>query len=719
MTQQLITNTPFNSGQGDRLAVAFTKVNANFTELYSQQVFVPASPVNGTTIAAAALAASVNGGGIVRLPPGTISLVSYGQPLPMFNGVYYEGSGWGLDDSGNLYGTVLVGNNTFDCFAYNNVPTLTPPVSQQAYLAGKLHGAGIRNIGMQNFTYGIHIGEYFKPGMVGCTFENLATANCGWGFWFDNFSQCIFNNLNSIVSTVGLGWLGCANNGVWIEGNSTARMLYGSVGVTNPQNIQGWVINARGFSVINDVNIYSLQANKIPSVLVVAPCTAAGTTITVPDTTKFAVNQPVLLSGFSTYPTGVNCAGCASGSGGGINVKTNGSLGQQICFVTRIISPTTLSIATLQTDTNQTFTNSTVAASTRVVTTNGTTTVAIAGTSFNDYNNSAIINISGLPAGNGNYYVVNNPGSGTWNLATTPGGAAVSFTAGTGVANPCIYTMGFPHLTVAGYQYSGGNAGTIQPLCVQDCDLENSGTCCLLVQNSASGIKVKTNYVGPTPPQFVGYQSFASFRSAGFTYIEAGSTATAISFDSDLSSALVQMVGSVGRPSLWYGFAVPGSQNGPGGLAIVAGDPTGRLQVSNSMMLSLSGQAAPELAWNNQSFLEFPSAIGSPAQLLGDGASINIVNGHSSHVAYTGAGGAGLTLPTIAAKGEGIWLYIVNTTGNSCVITSAGAQKIYNGDLAGSAVATTFTIAAHKNAILIASTDNFNGSGNLFWSRFV
>jgi len=33
--QQLIINTPINSGEGDSLKVAFDKVNSNFSELYS------------------------------------------------------------------------------------------------------------------------------------------------------------------------------------------------------------------------------------------------------------------------------------------------------------------------------------------------------------------------------------------------------------------------------------------------------------------------------------------------------------------------------------------------------------------------------------------------------------------------------------------------------------------------------------------------------------
>ena len=103
MTQQTIITTPANTGAGDSPKSAFDKVNANFTDLYTQVGAISISVVSygadptGVADSTAAIQAAINavaalGGGTVFLPDGVYNISS--TLTISSSGVTLLGAGW-------------------------------------------------------------------------------------------------------------------------------------------------------------------------------------------------------------------------------------------------------------------------------------------------------------------------------------------------------------------------------------------------------------------------------------------------------------------------------------------------------------------------------------------------------------------------------------------------------------------------------------------------
>ena len=270
--------------------------------------------VSDSSIRAAALTAYNSGGGIVKLPPGNITLLS---PLPLYNGVSYQGTGWQADAissnlTASLGGTALIGDGTFDAFDYNNTDlgSLPPGTSgnNHAFFALMLNGVNISDMTLVNFNYGIKIGALYAPGCASCTFKRISFINCkSWCFWVENYFNIVCEQLIcSNYGANGVGSTGIGAGGIAKVCSATASIAAGGNSLwthilctnANPliHNIVQW---GRASSFLNDENCFDEQTELNTSTTpVTQACTMTNLSanITVTDGTKFAVNEPVQFS---------------------------------------------------------------------------------------------------------------------------------------------------------------------------------------------------------------------------------------------------------------------------------------------------------------------------------------------------------------------------------------------------------------------------------------
>lgn len=249
-------------------------------------------------IRAAALAASNNGGGIVKIPVGTITLSAM---LPMYDGVIYEGVPVRNDISGaqtsGIGGTILQGDGTFIGMGYNTADLGAPLSTSALFMAGMLSGTGARDITFVNFSYGLKIGGLYNPGIKYSTFHNLSFVNCQqWGAWIENYAECNFTYLTANncqvggIVRVGSGatLLDCGNS-KWEGTNVTIASSILSRGICT------WT---RGSSNMTQETSFHEGAARAPQSTVTQAATMsnASANITVTDGTKFPLDMPMTWS---------------------------------------------------------------------------------------------------------------------------------------------------------------------------------------------------------------------------------------------------------------------------------------------------------------------------------------------------------------------------------------------------------------------------------------
>lgn len=120
MTQQVIVNSPTNSGLGDQLFAAFNKVNANFTELYGRSFppFTPLVSILAADVQVISSTSLTNAGPLVALVPG-VHLVT--TSVWMFtNGATNGGWKYGFNYTGTFVNSLsFVGGMVTTAGAYN------------------------------------------------------------------------------------------------------------------------------------------------------------------------------------------------------------------------------------------------------------------------------------------------------------------------------------------------------------------------------------------------------------------------------------------------------------------------------------------------------------------------------------------------------------------------------------------------------------------------
>jgi hypothetical protein len=260
----------------------------------TEPIYIATAATDAAIRAAASLANS-SGGGVVKIPAGTITLSS---ALPMYNGVIYEGVPVWMDQRGSLTsgegGTILTGDGTFNGFEYNATDLGTAPTDYNAFLDAAVQGAGIMDITLVNFLNGVKIGAKYNPGANYCRFERLHIVHCAaWGFWAENFINCKADKLNIVNCVVGGRAAVCSGATAYNSGNSSWTDTF----VQAPATGRGIVHWARFASSLNDDISMHEQCNRsTASISQAATMSNGSANITVTTGSAFAVDLPVTVS---------------------------------------------------------------------------------------------------------------------------------------------------------------------------------------------------------------------------------------------------------------------------------------------------------------------------------------------------------------------------------------------------------------------------------------
>lgn len=278
---------------------------------------------NQASIRAAAAAANAASGGYVMIPAGTISISS--SALPMYAGVIYQGAGISYSWTGHnlTAGTILEGNSgAINCFEYN--PTDQGALPGGGILASAIAGAGIRDLGIQNFAYGIKLGAKFIGGVDALVLDNVVVRNCSeWNFWLENCFTSKIANTGALISfDAGKGHVAKGTSGStdWDYGNEEIGPIIAQ-GLTGRLNCRGVCFFARNTSTMNFVKARFVQCNGASTTYTFTPTSSNGSAnLGVSDLTKFCIGTTVYVqttaAGYSANRTYiVSAVSAASGAG--------------------------------------------------------------------------------------------------------------------------------------------------------------------------------------------------------------------------------------------------------------------------------------------------------------------------------------------------------------------------------------------------------------------
>lgn len=255
-------------------------------------------------VRAAALDAYNAGGGEVVVPPGRIQLAA---PLPILAGVTYRGTAprllptyvadgaWMPDGPASLSGgTVLVGDGTFAAFEANAGP-LGAPGSNPGL--AQIEAAGIRDLGIDNVTYGIRVGATNLAGVMWGAFENIAiTRATQWGVEFVNSMHNRIRDIRTVDCAGGQRYANDFPQLTLMTGNNQFGELFNVI----PRGVAGFLARGIVFEAVqgalNECAVERLQVNAMARTQLVDTLTlTSGTTaISVPDATKYAPRLWVL-----------------------------------------------------------------------------------------------------------------------------------------------------------------------------------------------------------------------------------------------------------------------------------------------------------------------------------------------------------------------------------------------------------------------------------------
>lgn len=303
---------PVSPATGGSPAAVTLASFASLGDARYERVFPVPDPTGEATkdtaaILAATEAARAAGGGIVKFRPGTYEL---NQTLPVLAGVSYIGAypvqeqttvtpGQYLADGQFVFagGTVLHGDGSRACFEANATDLAESP---DDFGATAISGVGIHQLGMDNFTYGVHIGAANVMGLVWSEISHLYVRNCSqWGIRMVNFLHVPIRFVETALCQGGQYYGANSVPTTMIPGNSTIDELYH----ITPQDTRdrrltrGIVFEGIG-TTINELRVGRIQANcyNKPLLSESHTFTSGSANVTVPDGTKYAVGMPVSYS---------------------------------------------------------------------------------------------------------------------------------------------------------------------------------------------------------------------------------------------------------------------------------------------------------------------------------------------------------------------------------------------------------------------------------------
>jgi hypothetical protein len=255
------------------------------------------------SIRAAAVKANALGGGIVHIPQGDITLTS---PLTVYSGVRYKGVdpvlSFSLDSPDSAWawvsGTQLHGDGTFACFEANNTDQGSPA---SPFGSNAISNFGVKNLAINNFTYGVHVGAVNNFGFMGSLIKNI---------WFTSCSQWAISLSNFMHSPVERVWARNCQNGYYfaasgassvvMPGNTRMHSLFNIIPNDGRDNrlCRGIVFDANvANAILNEIYVDRIQNNSFNRTKLSVSATFNGTAnIGVPDSTKFMVGMPVTFT---------------------------------------------------------------------------------------------------------------------------------------------------------------------------------------------------------------------------------------------------------------------------------------------------------------------------------------------------------------------------------------------------------------------------------------
>lgn len=271
--------------------------------------WIQAGPTE-VSIRAAAIALAAYGGGTIMLPPKQITLTS---PLPYLPGITYQGippkvlqqnvtAGTWLGDGEWDYvgGTRLVGDGTFAAFEANP----TDQASVQSDIGNtQISNGGIYGIGVDNFTYGIHIGAQNIMGMVYGKIDKFFAKNCSqWGVKLVNFQHVAIGEILTCLCQNGQ-YYGALMPGLTLyPGNLEIGEIFNLIPRDGRDNrkCRGIVFEIGGTNAaLNEVLVRRAQCNGFnrANLSTTVTLTSGSTSVSVPDGTNFL---PGMVVNFTT-----------------------------------------------------------------------------------------------------------------------------------------------------------------------------------------------------------------------------------------------------------------------------------------------------------------------------------------------------------------------------------------------------------------------------------
>lgn len=247
--------------------------------------------------------------GVIALPRDGLDISSAGQPLPLVSNIIWDGNGYGMSGYDVMSnGCVVTGNGTFAAFSNAATDFGSLPANITAARAEMAYRTGVRNVGMNNVSYGVKSGALYKVGSYNSEFTNLMVFNpTQWAFWFENFLLSKFTDLkshNPAANAKGHFWFGGSTGALWNHGNAEIKNLFSEFGGTYTRNL---VFAARGSgSAMNDIDARFIQTNGAGGRFTATATFINGdVNIGVPDASKYPVDFPVCVEtnvyGYTQY----------------------------------------------------------------------------------------------------------------------------------------------------------------------------------------------------------------------------------------------------------------------------------------------------------------------------------------------------------------------------------------------------------------------------------
>lgn len=271
----------------------------------------------------AGYAAEQNGAGIVQLKPITYTISG---SIPLRKGVTYRGAGigWNMNGHDLTGGTILQGDGSgnYNCFEYNATDRGAPYATGNQLKDSELDGAGILDMGITGFKYGIKAGALYQGGVSLLRIDNVVvTFSTEWNCWIENSDAVQIGTITVMEGVRGNFYFGGSGTTLWNYGDCSIKAIF-SQSPRNSYKSRGVVFEARGDSTsINDIQVSHIGANgNNTQADQTATFTNGVSAIAVTDLSKLDVDMGVVLTttiaGFTAYRTYfVKSVSAASGAG--------------------------------------------------------------------------------------------------------------------------------------------------------------------------------------------------------------------------------------------------------------------------------------------------------------------------------------------------------------------------------------------------------------------